>query len=203
MAKEKIIVYSDYACPFCYIGKLITDRLEKDFDVEIEWNGYEIHPGMPPEGESFEELGYRKEDIEFIGGQVRKLAEEYGAKINIPDFGANSQKAIMMTEYARKTGKMGDFQKLVYEAYWLQGKNISDLGLLYRLAREAGIGEEDLKEYMERESDKEYEKIIQKAESADIIEVPTFFIRGKIIKGVKPYEDFKKILQEKPDLIDL
>ena len=48
--KPKVTIYSDYICPFCYIGKDRADRLQQEFDVEIEWKGFEIHPETPEEG---------------------------------------------------------------------------------------------------------------------------------------------------------
>ena len=43
-------VFSDYICPFCYIGDLRLDRLREHFDLKINWMLLEIHPETPAGG---------------------------------------------------------------------------------------------------------------------------------------------------------
>ncbi len=45
--KIKIRMFSDYICPFCYLGKAIIDKLKNQFDIELEHVGIEIHPETP------------------------------------------------------------------------------------------------------------------------------------------------------------
>lgn len=53
---NKILVFSDYACPFCYVGKGIIDELKKEFEIEDEWMPFELHPEIPQEGKKVSEL---------------------------------------------------------------------------------------------------------------------------------------------------
>ena len=46
----KVTVYYDYICPFCYLGSKRILELSKEFDLDMEWVGIEIHPEFPPEG---------------------------------------------------------------------------------------------------------------------------------------------------------
>ena len=41
--KIKIKMYSDYICPFCYLGEAIIEKLKSRFDIEMEHIGIEIH----------------------------------------------------------------------------------------------------------------------------------------------------------------
>ena len=45
--KIKIRMFSDYICPFCYLGEAIIEKLKNRFDIEIEHMGIEIHPETP------------------------------------------------------------------------------------------------------------------------------------------------------------
>ena len=45
-----IHVFFDYTCPYAYIGKHRADRLEREYDVEINYLPWEIHPSAFPEG---------------------------------------------------------------------------------------------------------------------------------------------------------
>ncbi len=46
----KVVVYSDYIWPYCYIGLDRAERLKQDYGVEVEWKAFEIRPGTPLEG---------------------------------------------------------------------------------------------------------------------------------------------------------
>ena len=48
-AREKPVllatVFTDYICPFCYVGDARLDRLREDYALKINWCFVEIHPG--------------------------------------------------------------------------------------------------------------------------------------------------------------
>ena len=46
----KIVMFSDYICPFCYVGFETMRRLKREFDFQLEWRGFQIHPDWPAEG---------------------------------------------------------------------------------------------------------------------------------------------------------
>ena len=43
-------IFSDYICPFCFIGKRRAEKLAEELQIKPVWNGFEIHPETPPEG---------------------------------------------------------------------------------------------------------------------------------------------------------
>ncbi|MFP3821891.1 DsbA family protein, partial [Bacillus sp. SIMBA_008] len=44
----QIKVYSDYVCPFCYVGKAAFEEAIKDKDVQVEWMPFELRPSPSP-----------------------------------------------------------------------------------------------------------------------------------------------------------
>ncbi|HEY2107741.1 MAG TPA: DsbA family protein, partial [Candidatus Binataceae bacterium] len=46
----KVVVFSDFICPFCYIGMHTLRRLQPEFGFEVDWRGFQIHPEWPAEG---------------------------------------------------------------------------------------------------------------------------------------------------------
>jgi len=46
----KIVMFSDYICPFCYVGFETIRKLKPEFDFQLEWRGFQIHPDWPAEG---------------------------------------------------------------------------------------------------------------------------------------------------------
>jgi len=73
--KIRIKMFSDYICPFCYLGKAIIDRLKSRFDIELEHVGIEIHPETPICGVDLRE--YFSETNEMYE-HLRSRGKEYG-----------------------------------------------------------------------------------------------------------------------------
>jgi len=46
----QIEMFSDFICPFCYIGFETVRKLKPEFDLDIRWRGFQIHPEWPAEG---------------------------------------------------------------------------------------------------------------------------------------------------------
>ena len=101
--KIRITMFSDYICPFCYLGKAIIDRLKSRFDIELEHVGIEIHPETPICGVDLRK--YISETNEMYQ-HLRSRSKEYG--LNFCDVRTlpNSRKALIVGEYSRKLGKM-------------------------------------------------------------------------------------------------
>ncbi|NIP60570.1 MAG: DsbA family protein, partial [Gemmatimonadetes bacterium] len=57
-----VSVYSDYTCPWCYVGLRRLDRLREELpeglELDVTWRPFEIHPEVPREGMPVEDLGY-------------------------------------------------------------------------------------------------------------------------------------------------
>ena len=100
--KIKIKMYSDYICPFCYLGEAIIEKLKSRFDIEIEHIGIEIHPETPEEGV---DLRGRIYGIEEMYENLRCRGKEYGLNFCDVKLLSNSKKALIVGEYARKVGK--------------------------------------------------------------------------------------------------
>ena len=45
-----VTVFTDYICPFCYVGDVRLERLRTDYDLKINWCFLEIHPETPSTG---------------------------------------------------------------------------------------------------------------------------------------------------------
>jgi predicted DsbA family dithiol-disulfide isomerase len=194
--KPKVTVYSDYICPFCYIGKERVDRLQQDFDLEIEWKGFEIHPETPPEGRAIEELGMDKEVLEFLKGSVERLAKEANLELKLPPMVSNSRMALEIAEYAKESDKFDEYHREVFNAYWLEGKDIGNFDVLTDIVKKAGLDLEDMNSYLK--SGKAAEAIaghLREIRALGISGVPTFLIGDQLVVGAQPYEVIKKAVE--------
>ena len=193
----KVIVYSDYICPFCFIGKERADRLEKEFGVDVEWKGFEIHPEIPPDGSDLASLGFDEATTAAIHSQVKKLSEEAGLKLNPLTRISNSRLALQIAEFAKEKGKFKEYHEAVFRGYWQEGKDIGNREQLFSLVTQAGLDLKELESYLE--SDNAADKLdqhLQEVREYGISGVPTFIIGNKMVVGAQPYKVLEEVLSE-------
>src|SRR5688572_29505428 len=136
MKKIKIEVWSDVACPFCYIGKRRLEGALEKFaqkdQVEIEWKSFQLDPDIEsqPGKNIYEYLAERYgRDIawsEQMHENVVNMAKEVGLeyRFDIAQI-ANSFDAHRFEHLAKKHGKGNEATELLFKAYFTQGKDIS------------------------------------------------------------------------------
>ena len=195
--KLKVTVFSDYICPFCYIGFYRVEQLRKNYDLEVEWRPFEIHPETPKEGTDLNNLPYPKEYLDMMKANIKKLADDVGISLKLSDKLSNSRLALYLSEFARKNGKFDDFHKLVFDSYWKDGKDIGDQALLMGLAETVGLNRNDMLEYINSEEPKsELTKSLKELKQYGINGVPTFIIGDKTVVGAQSYDVFKKVIEK-------
>ena len=194
--KLKVTVFSDYICPFCYIGFYRIEQLKENYDIEVEWRPFEIHPETPKEGTELNNLPFPKEYLDMMKANIKKLAEDVGISLKLSDKLPNSRLALYLSEFARKNGKFEVFHKLVFDSYWMDGKDIGDQAFLLDLAETIGLNRNEILDYISSEEPKsELTKSLKDLRQYGINGVPTFIIGDNIVVGAQPYEVFMKVIE--------
>jgi predicted DsbA family dithiol-disulfide isomerase len=191
--KIKVKVYSDYICPFCYIGFDRIRKLKSEYDLDVEWRPFELHPEVPKEGVLTDNLPFPKEYLNMVMNNVKNLADEAGITFKFSGKLPNSRLALVISEFARKKGKFDEFHELVFDKYWIEGKDIGDLSLLLELAESIGLQRDDIQTYIKSEEPlNNLKKSHLELSRYGINGVPTFFIGDEIVVGAQPYDIFQK-----------
>lgn len=136
-------VFSDYICPFCYIGSVRLEQLRDQYDLKVDWASLEIHPDNPEQGRPVEELGYPPAQWRQMMSALARMAEEEGVHIAERTFTTNSRKALLLAE-AAKAEDAEVFYRLhnrLFEVYFGERQNIGQAEVLHALARESGMPE--------------------------------------------------------------
>ena len=194
--KLKIVVFSDYICPFCYIGYYRAEQLKENYDLEIDWRPFEIHPETPKEGTELNSLNFPKDYLDMMIANIKNLADEAGITLKLSDKLPNSRLALYLSEFARKKGKFDEFHRLVLDSYWKEGKDIGDQALLLDLAEDVGFDRNEVIVYLNSEEPKaELMKSLKELRQYGINGVPTFIIGDRIVVGAQPYNVFKKVIE--------
>jgi predicted DsbA family dithiol-disulfide isomerase len=193
----KIVVYSDYVCPFCFIGKSLADRLERQFGIETEWKGFEIHPEIPPVGCDLKSLGFGDGPAAAMFSRIAQLADEAGLRLEPQARVSNTHLALQVAEFAKGKGRFKEYHQAVFEAYWQLGKDIGDRKQLFSIAAKAGLDLKELEAYLKSgKADVKLEQYLREVRQYGIGGVPTFLIGNKMVVGAQPYEVLEAVVKE-------
>ncbi len=182
----KVSVFSDYICPFCYIGFLRLEKLRREFDLKVNWALIEIHPDTPAAGQDLKELGYSSEQWHQMMDGLAVMAGEEGIVLAEQTRISNSRSALMLAEAAKEAGKeiFYSLHRGLFEAYFLRGRDIGDQAVLEVLAREAGLDE---KVFQMAFADPVYAERLNRnmmlARDAGVTGTPTYFFGQRKITG--------------------
>jgi predicted DsbA family dithiol-disulfide isomerase len=184
-------VFSDYICPFCFIGKRRAEKLAEDLPVRPIWKGFEIHPETPLEGVPLS--SFMPGVISNLEGRIRALAEEIELDMKMPEKLSNSRLALMGGEFAREAGKLDEYHEAVFSAYFQQARDIGDINVLLEIAAEIGLDLDSFRNSLEgNEHSPALRDSVRRAHSLGLSGVPSYvFGEGNIVVGAQPYDMLK------------
>ncbi len=194
----RLTLFTDYICPFCYIGDLRLQHLQEDYDVLINFRFIEIHPDTPQLGTTVDSLDYSHEQWQGMMDGLVDMAQEEGITLAPVTLLANSHRALLLAEAVKKEGReiFYKFNQALYEQYFLTGRNIGDDGVLREIAQASGVSDEVIDEAW---SDPEYEKTLQMnmsmAVKAGVTGTPTFFIGQQRLTGAVSTLKLKQVAE--------
>ena len=205
----KIEIWSDVACPFCYIGKRrleqALDGFEYQSDVEIEWKSFQLNPELkinkPQSINEYlaEAKGWTIEYAKQMGEQVTSMAEEVGLNFNMEaTVVANTMNAHRLIQFA-KTKNLGNaIEEALFKAYFMEGKNIDSQEALIEIASNIGLNlDEARKALHEKQYSEQIEFDAYEAQQIGVRGVPFFVFNRKYgISGAQPLEVFTRTLNQ-------
>jgi predicted DsbA family dithiol-disulfide isomerase len=201
-ASIKVDVWSDIACPWCYIGKR---KLEAGIEaysaqpgtpaVEIEYHSFELSPDTPVdfEGDEVDFLrnhkGISAEQAREMLQRVTGIAEDVGLHYDYDALQhANTVKAHELIHYAKSKGLQLQAKERLLKAYFEEGRNVGRIDDLADLAAEIGLERDDVVRSLESG---EYLAAVRadqrQAQEYGIQGVPFFVIDGRY--GVSGAQD--------------
>jgi riboflavin biosynthesis pyrimidine reductase/predicted DsbA family dithiol-disulfide isomerase len=192
----------DFICPWCWVGMLQAIRLRSEFDVTLEWRGYELFPdelewpvhapGTPPPANRPPTPSRFDFILAADGMELPKSERPKGMRTH------NAHEAV---EFAKTLGKADEMVEALYQAYWREGANINDPDVLIKLAAPIVGSTELLAAAIQTRKYKE--NIVGFDDDAyrqGVYNVPTFFI-GDARLAEQPYSVLKKAVETHPSQI--
>lgn len=203
----RLDIFSDPVCPWCMIGKANLDRAlaaHPDHPFAIEWHPFLLNPDMPPEGAAraayLEAKFGSREKVVQIHVMLEKAAQKAGVAF---DFGAisripNTLNAHRVIHWAGLEGRQTAMVSALFRAYWREGRDIGDAGVLAALAGEVGMNEVQIARLLA--SDADADDIAARdldARRKGVTAVPTFLIaQAYVVSGAQPPEVWGQVIDE-------
>jgi len=196
----KIEVFSDVACPWCYVGDGRLERalLERpEVRVERAWRPFQLQPGMP-RGTRWAEFSQQK-----FGGAANRQAAferviEAGSSEGITfdfekmPFAPNTEDAHRLILWAERQGLGTQMSTRLFEAYFSEAQDVMDLETLTRLAVDVGLEREGALEFLKGEELRaEVGQSQSQAAQLGVSGVPFYVFGDKYaLSGAQPLEVF-------------
>ncbi|WP_018651103.1 DsbA family oxidoreductase [Actinobacillus capsulatus] len=187
----KIQIWSDYACPYCYIGKRHLEQALEQFahkdSVQIEFKAFELYPhaGKTAVNTTQEriEKKYTKTPqgaLEMIA-HIEKMGEQAGLAMNYADVkNTNTFDAHRLYQWAKSLDKGSEMNERLMRAYFTDNVELANWETLAKLANEVGLNGDDAKamlasdDFIQAVKDDENE-----AKMVGVQGVPFFVFDGK------------------------
>ena len=174
---------------------MTAEQARREFDADVVWLPFDLHPEYPPEGIPLADL-HRRYGIGV--GERDPLRDRFaaaGLDYNRPEVVPNTRLALRMSELARERGLHQPFHDRLMDAYWSEATNIGDQDELRRLATEVGLDAQDVERVLADTS--AYLDLVEgstrEAFSIGINGVPAFVLdRRLIVLGAQPLEVFRR-----------
>jgi predicted DsbA family dithiol-disulfide isomerase len=195
----KITVYSDYICPFCYVGHHRLQRLRDSYDLKINWCFLEIHPETSADGEAIDSLDYPSEQWQQMLANLERVAGEESIPLSRINFITNSKDALLLSEAVKQCGReiFYALHERLFSAYFVDSKNIGDRKVLKEIAISCGIDEDTVgsawteKKYQQRLFDN-----FESARRHEIQSVPSFIFGDRVLTGVVAESTFRDAAEQ-------
>ncbi len=187
-------VFTDYICPFCYVGDVRLERLREYFDLKINWCFLEIHPDTPASGMPVQKLGYADEVWRQMMDNLRAMGAAESISFREHDFTTNSHRALLLAEAAKEEGAEVFYRlhRRLFSAYFTDGRNIGDAAVLRELAAECGVDAATVvRAWQEEHYEQQLQRYLAGAYELKVRATPTVFFGGENrLDGALPYEVF-------------
>ncbi len=171
---------------------MTAEWARREFDADLLWLPFDLHPEYPPDGIPRAELHAR------YGFRDRDPMAERFARARLPydppDVVPNTRLALRLTELARGRDLHEPFHDRLMDAYWQEAVDLADQDELRRLASEVGLEPDDVEQTI-ADPDAYLDVVLdstRQAQAIGVTGIPGFLLdRRLLVLGAQPPEVFR------------
>jgi predicted DsbA family dithiol-disulfide isomerase len=174
------------------------DRLREEFELEVRWRTFPLHPDTPQEGQELAELfGGGGFDIDAILQRCRTIAAGLGLDFGPRSRTFNSRRAQELGKWAEAQGAGEAFHAAVYRAYFVDGRNIARPDELLRIAVGVGLDQAAAQQAIDTRFGKDpVDRDWQEAARIGVTAVPTVLCGGQALVGFQDYASYRRLIAD-------
>ncbi|MEY3960340.1 MAG: hypothetical protein RIR14_994 [Pseudomonadota bacterium] len=202
----RLDIFSDPVCPWCFIGKANLDRALEAHPAHpfrIEWHPFQLNPDMPAGGvdkHRYLAEKFGEDRLVQMHLRLKEASRAAGAEIDpdTPKRMPNTLDAHRLIHWAGLEGRQTAAVSAIMRAYWREGRDIGNAGVLTDIAAAAGMdravtarllaSDADADDIRARDAD---------ARQKGVNSVPTFLIaQHYVVTGAQPPEVWGNVIRE-------
>lgn len=202
---ETVTVYSDYVCPFCYLGRESLARYQetREEPLRIDWHPFDLRAQKRgPDGTIDHDVDDGKDEDYYAQARenVRRLQERYDVEMTrelTTDVDSlNAQVASVAVNERHDYDQWIAFDRAIFDALWQDGRDIGDPDVLADIAEETGLDPAEVREALDDESlrSRVHDRFRQATEQG-ITGVPSFVYDSHLARGAVPPEQLERLVE--------
>jgi len=203
--ERPIGIYSDYVCPFCYLGRKSLGQYqdERDEPLEIDWYPFDLRADKRrPDGSIDHSVDDGKDEAYFEQAKenVERLQEEYGVEMSLAlSREIDSLPAQVASFYVKETYPYEQwlaFDEAILDALWRDERDIGDADVLADLASDVDLDSEEIRDVLD--GGEWRERVTERFDAArreGVTGVPTFTYGQYAARGAVPPEHLRRLVE--------
>jgi len=210
MTTIPVSITSDFICPWCYIGErrlaraatALAQQSGEEIDLDISWRPFELNPDFPAAG--MDRQAYRTAkfgSMEYsrrLDAQVMQAGKPDGLVFNYDRITRtpNTRRAHRLVWWASRHSKPDELVERLFQAYFVEGRDLSSRDVLAHIAGEAGLDGPAAAAFLETDHGTE-EVVAAELESQrrGVHGVPDFRVGALNFSGAQPIEIMSEALR--------
>jgi predicted DsbA family dithiol-disulfide isomerase len=193
--RASIIIVSDFVCPWCYIGLVEVERLRQEYDFDVHFAPFYLHPETPPEG-----MPPRRITLpDAPPTPIELRAEDLGIKFTRGrTWASNSYLSLQAADFASEYGDEWRFHRRMFKAYFEDLEDIGKLDNVVRIGADAGLDEAGLRAALEEGRYRErVDQEIGWSRRIGVTAVPTFVFNQQYgMVGAQELDAFRYMMEQ-------
>ena len=174
------------------------EKLKREYDIEMRWVHFPLHPETPEEGQSLEALfAGRGMDLDAMYLRMKGLMDAEGLPYGKRTHTYNSRLAQELGKWADTQAGGEAIHDALYRAYFVDARNIGDVDVLLEIAADVGLDTEAAREVLEQRT---FKKAVDEdwmhSRAYGVTGVPTFVAGGAGAVGAQPIEVLEQLLDK-------
>jgi predicted DsbA family dithiol-disulfide isomerase len=187
----RAVLWSDYICPWCYLGQDRTALL-RELGVEVDQRAFDLHPETPPEGRQVRPGGR----LESVLARIGRECADAGLPFVVPGRLPRSRLALETAEVVRTAhpSALTALDARLFRAVFVEGGDISDPGVVHDLVTAAGAPADEVAAAVaDGVGTRALEAAMAEAREAGVAATPSWLVDGALlIPGALPRDQIRR-----------